>query len=215
VPTITALKEIPRKPKRRIVEFSDAEPVELSLEIIAVQGLLVGRTVTADTLRTACKDDARKMAETFALKLMNRKNCSEQGLRKALTGQGWSGQMADEIVDKCRTWGYLNDKRLAELVVNDAIGRKHLGPARIRQTLRSKGIDEGVGAAAQERAAAAEPPLVEQALAALKGKERGYARLDAETAKRRIIAFLQRRGFGFDTIRAVLARVGAAKEEEE
>lgn len=213
MPTITALKEIPRTPKRRIVEFSDAEPVELSLEVVVLNGLLVGRTVSMETLASARKDDALKTAETFALKLLSRKNCSEQALRKALKGQGYPEPVAEEIVAKCRQWGYLNDKRLAELVVNDAIARKHLGPARIRQTLRDRGITAELGVAAQERAAAVEPPLVEQALAALKGKERGYARLDAETAKRRTIAFLQRRGFGFDTIRAVLARVGQAEEE--
>jgi len=213
--TIAALTQIPGKPKRMRVEFRNGESVELGVDIIARHRLLAGRAVSAEALRAAREEDARKEAEAAALKLLNRKNCSEQELRRALKANGFGERVVDEVVEKCRGWGYLNDRRLAEMVVTDAIERRHLGPARIRQTLRKRGVDDALGVSAQKRAADSEPPLVEQALAALKGKERTYARLDRETARRRMIAFLQRRGFSFDTIRAALERLGEDAGGEE
>jgi len=173
--TIAALTQIPGKPKRMRVEFRNGESVELGVDIIARHRLLAGRAVSAEALRAAREEDARKEAEAAALKLLNRKNCSEQELRRALKANGFGEGVVDEVVEKCRGWGYLNDRRLAEMVVTDAIERRHLGPARIRQTLRKRGVDDALGASAQKRAADSEPSLVEQALAALKGKERTYA----------------------------------------
>lgn len=203
VKTIAALTQIPGKPRRMRVEFRNGEPVELAMDIIARHRLLVGHAVSAETLRAAQEEDARKEAETAALKLLNRKNCSEQELRRTLRANGFGERLVDDVVDKCRGWGYLDDRHLAEMVVTDAIERRHLGPARIRETLRKRGLDTPA-----QQPSGGESSLVDQALAALKGKERTYARLDRETARRRMIAFLQRRGFSFDTIRAALARLG-------
>lgn len=209
VKTIAALTQIPGKPGRMRVEFRNGEPVELAMDIIARHRLLVGHAVSAETLRAAQEEDARKEAETAALKLLNRKNCSEQELRRTLRANGFGERLVDDVVDKCRGWGYLDDRRLAEMVVTDAIERRHLGPARIREALRKRGLE-----ASTQQPSGGESSLVDQALAALKGKERTYARLDRETARRRMTAFLQRRGFSFDTIRAALARLGEDSGEE-
>ena len=141
VKTIAALTQIPGKPGRMRVEFRNGEPVELAMDIIARHRLLVGHAVSAETLRAAQEEDARKEAETAALKLLNRKNCSEQELRRTLRANGFGERLVDDVVDKCRGWGYLDDRHLAEMVVTDAIERRHLGPARIRETLRKRGLD--------------------------------------------------------------------------
>jgi len=208
MPKVTSLEEIPENRKRRHVVFADAPTVELSLEVACAAGLLPGRTVSRAAVRKAQKEDALRRAEEDALALLRRKDRSEAELRRALASAGHGAEVVEAILKKCRGWGYLDDRRLAERLVSDGIELKHLGPARIKRQLRERGLDPALGESVREQIAGEEPSLVERAVAALASKRKSYARLEPEVARRRMIAFLERRGFEFDTIRKALKRVG-------
>jgi len=208
MPKVTSLEEIPENRKRRHVVFADAPTVELSLEVACAAGLLPGRTVSRAAVRKAQKEDALRRAEEDALALLRRKDRSEAELRRALASAGHGAEVVEAILKKCRGWGYLDDRRLAERLVSDGIELKHLGPARIKRQLRERGLDPALGESVRKQVAGEEPSLVERAVAALASKRKSYARLEPEVARRRMIAFLERRGFEFDTIRKALKRVG-------
>ena len=208
MPKVTSLEEIPENRKRRHVVFADAPTVELSLEVACAAGLLPGRTVSRAAVRKAQKEDALRRAEEDALALLRRKDRSEAELRRALASAGHGAEVVEAILKKCRGWGYLDDRRLAERLVSDGIELKHLGPARIKRQLRERGLDPALGESVRKQVAGEEPSLVERAVAALASKRKSYARLEPEVARRRMIAFLERRGFDFDTIRKALKRVG-------
>ena len=208
MPTVTALEEVPGDAKRRHVIFADAPTVELSLEIALEAGLLPGRTVPPSVIEQACWKDALKRTENDALSFLSRKDLSETELRRRLLSRGHAEEYVEAIIEKCRQWGYVDDRRLAEQLVADGVALKHLGPARLRQKLRERGIGEELAEEVLRTFENRQPPLVEQAVSALRGKMRAYARLVPEVARRRMIAYLQRRGFDFDTIREALRRIG-------
>ncbi len=199
MPTVVALDEIDGEPKRRRVVFEGAEAIEIAYESALAAGLLPGRTVDAGAISEAVSDDAARVAERQALSLLSRRNLSESELRKKLVPS--PPAIIDRIVEKCIEWGYLDDKRLAEAIVHDGIELKHHGPARLRRTLRERGIDRDLADEALASSAVDQPSAVEQAMAALSSKRRSYARLEPEVAKRRMMGFLQRRGFDFGTIK--------------
>ena len=214
MPKVTSLEEIPENRKRRHVVFADAPTVELSLEVACAAGLLPGRTVSRAAVRKAQKEDALRRAEEDALALLRRKDRSEAELRRALASAGHGAEVVEAILKKCRGWGYLDDRRLAERLVSDGIELKHLGPARIKRQLRERGLDPALGESVRKQVAGEEPSLVERAVAALASKRKSYARLEPEVARRRMIAFLERRGFDFDTIRKALKRVGHEADDD-
>lgn len=213
MPTITAIEEIEEARKRRRIVFADAESVELSLGIALAMGFLPGREVTPSEIRRAVRDDRLKAAEEAALRLLRTKDRSEAELRRELTKRGHSAEMVRATITKCRGWGYLDDKRLAERIVEEGVKAKHLGPARIRQKLRQRGIDEHTAGALQAQAGGERRDLVDRAVSALRPKMRSYARLEPEVARRRMMGFLQRRGFDFGTIKEATER--AARELDE
>jgi regulatory protein len=205
MPTVKTLEEIHGvrgKKDRRTVVFDDAEPVELSLGIAAAAGLLPGATVTDKAVREALAEDRRTQAQSEALKLLARKDVTEKEMRTHL--REFPADVADAVVAKCREWGYLDDQRFAQHLVNDSIELKKLGPARIRQALRRRGVPDDITEQAMGATAREDSDHVEQALRALRTKRLSYARLDPETARRRMYGFLQRRGFAFDTVRAAV-----------
>jgi regulatory protein len=199
MPVITEFREIPRKPKRRIMVLDDDREIEIGLEIALTAGIAEGRTVTPQGLHRAILDDQLREAQDTALRLLSHKQLSHGELRRKLSLFG--KEAVENAVAKCAEWGYLNDRKLAELIVRDSVELKRHGPRRIRQTLYKRGIDEETANAAVAAFDGEQPPLVEQALAALKSKRRSLERLDEQTARRRITGFLQRRGFDFGTIR--------------
>jgi len=215
MPTVRALEPIPHQPSRRRVVLSDGEAIELSLEVILAADLVPDKTVSPSALAEAQRTDSLKQAEHDALAMLGRKALSVAELKAKLAANGYDQETIDRVIIQCREWGYLDDRRLAEAVIAEGVELKHHGPMRIRQRLRARKIDPDLVEQAERKLAPGQPPLLEQALAALKTKERAYARLTPEVARRRMTAFLQRRGFDFDTIREAMRRFGRALDEAE
>ncbi|HDS74158.1 MAG TPA: regulatory protein RecX [Firmicutes bacterium] len=180
--------------------------LELDHALAIAAGIRVGATISRSDLAELVRKDSIASAEKDALALLTRRDHSEAELRKKLRAKDHDAAAIDVVVARCTDWGYLDDERIARQLVNDAINLKRLGPARIKQKLGELGIDKDVAREAISRAEDNAPSPVEQALGALASKRRSYARLDAETARRRMYGFLQRRGFDFDTVRAAVER---------
>ncbi len=207
MPTVTSIEEIPNdrsKRRRRVIVFDDAASVELDHARAIAAGIRVGGTISQSDLAELVRSDRVALAEKDALALLTRRDHSEAELRKKLRAKEHDAAAIDVVVARCKEWGYLDDERLARHLVNDAINLKRLGPARIKQKLGALGIDKDVAREAVSHAEDDAPSPVEQALGALATKRRSYARLDQETARRRMYGFLQRRGFNFDTVRAAV-----------
>ena len=207
MPRVMALEEMEREPKRRAVVFEDGSRVDMELEIALQAGLLPGRDVPGDVIAEAVERDRLRAAETLALSLLNRKDRSEAHLRRELRKE-FDEAVTDAVVRKCIEWGYVDDQRLAERLTRDSMRLKKLGPARVRQELKRRGITSEMADAVQKEQAAGEPPELDRAMAALASKRMTYGRLDREVAERRAVGFLQRRGFSlsvaFDAVRKFL-----------
>lgn len=207
MPTVKAIEEIPndpRKRRRRVIVFDDAASVELDHALAIAAGIRVDAAIPQADLAELVRKDRIAAAEKDALTLLTRRDHSEAELRKKLRAKDHDATAIDVVIARCKNWEYLDDERFAKQLVNDAINLKRLGPARIKQKLGQLGIDDDIARKAVSHAEENGPSPVEQALSALATKRRNYARLDTETARRRMYGFLQRRGFDFDTVRAAV-----------
>ena len=148
-----------------------------------------------------------KRAFIYSLRTLTRRDHSEAELRRKLTGREFSAEVAEETIVRLKESGYLDDKRFAlnwaESTVRNGRGYGY----RVRFELSRRGIAEEIAAEviAQLSTDFGEAEMLR---ALLLKKFPGFDPLSAdERQRRRIIGYLQRRGF---SLTAVLQALRAA-----
>lgn len=102
-----------------------------------------------------------------------------------------SGAIDDVIDDFCRR-GYLDDSLLADQLVTSGIERKGQGRVALSRALSQRGIPRDVIDAALDEVPDDD---AERALEFARSKARSMSRLDGDTALRRLVGQLARRGY--------------------
>ena len=149
-----------------------------------------------------------------ALRILTRRDYSQTELRQRLTDKGFEPKRIEAALQRCLELGYLDDARYA---LNRATSLMNQGRAvgkRILLDLRQHGVNEETANRALEQAR--EACDEELLLAAL--LERRFANFNYNAApakeRRRVVHFLQRRGFTIDRIMAQLTRKGLEERDE-
>jgi regulatory protein len=149
-----------------------------------------------------------------ALRILTRRDYSQSELRQRLTDKGFDPARIEAALKRCLELGYLNDARYA---LNRATSLMNQGRAvgkRVLLDLRQHGVNEETAnrALEQAREACDEELLLASLL------ERRFANFDYDSApakeRRRVVHFLQRRGFTIDRIMAQLTRRGLETRDE-
>lgn len=83
-----------------------------------------------------------------ALRLLEFRSHSEAELRKKLKTAGGTG--IDEVLEFCREYNFLNDREYAKKLSKDLANLKKYGKRRIKDELRSRGLDDGYIAEAMD-----------------------------------------------------------------
>lgn len=137
---------------------------------------------------------AVEAAEERALAMLRRTDRSSGELRRALAQDELLGEAEIErILERLGELGYLDDARLAEHLVEKHLVRQGKGRMAVERLLRDKGIPpEAIDAALAEHDRDDE---FERARETAIDRARKLRGLDEETATRRLVSFLQRRGF--------------------
>lgn len=129
-----------------------------------------------------------------ALKLLAMRALSAQELRQRLARRGYAVDQITSVVTRLTAARYLDDAEYARTWARSRAHRRSLGPARLGRELRAKGIAEPeISATLDEVFGERDVQSVAEAAALRKLRDlRGLAPL---VARRRLAAFLARRGF--------------------
>lgn len=202
---ITALQPHARNPERIHVHVDGQARLTLSAELVLSLGLHLGDEVDEARLEELERRDQPWRAREAALSLLSHRPRSAAELRRRLARKGFDAEVVDACVEALGGVGVVDDAAFAESLVRDRVRLRPQGRRRIRQELRARGVDEETASAAidevMEGEDASEIDLARAAAARWKprpGEER-------DRARRRLHAFLARRGFGGDAVRTVLA----------
>ena len=120
-------------------------------------------------------------------------------MAQRLKQKGHRGFIIAQAIDELKEKDFLDDKVFAKLWIGDRISLKPSGKNLIVRELRSKGLDdESINAAFNEYEGAFDEyeiarPLARRKLGQMKGVE-------GEKAKKKLLDFLSRRGFSYNTI---------------
>ncbi len=134
-----------------------------------------------------------RRAETRLARALAARGLSEREARDRLRRDGVEQNDVEEIIERLMAVGALDDRVLAEQIVYQSVTRKNHGRRAVAQTLSKRGISRDEIDIALE---ALPDDDYERALEFAQGKAPSLARLDRDTALRRLIGQLSRRGYG-------------------
>ncbi|MFB8388393.1 regulatory protein RecX, partial [Microbacterium sp. NPDC055910] len=139
---------------------------------------------------------AADAAEKVLLKKLRTRSLSVREARAVVVAQDLDAAAVDRLLELFLRRGYLDDAALADQLVYTAVERKGQGRHVIAQTLAKRGIPRDI---ADVAIASLPDDDAERALEFARGKARSLASLDRDTAVRRLMGQLARRGYSGST----------------
>jgi regulatory protein len=211
MPVITGLIPSARKPGRFDLLVDGRHEATLSIETVERLALALGHAY--DDVRDAVQREASFLA-TYdrALNMLALRARSSRELRRQLIRKGEPESQVDAAITRLEVAGFLDDGAFARQFARSKALGGGMSRRRIQQELARRGVARQVGDHAIddvfEEEQLDEGAVVEQAA---RKKLRSLKSLDAETRKRRLYAFLARRGYDLDDIRRAMQAIGGAE----
>lgn len=205
----------PRDPDVRLVTVERLGTLRLGVRDVDALGIVEGALLSGAALHRARRLAARQDARAAALRLLHRRLRSRAELERALRRRGYTGDDVAAVVADLMRVGWIDDVRFARAWIADRLRLRPSGGRRLAAELAARGVDRRVihDALAAALPAAAEDELATAQAAARSRRLRG---LPPVTARRRLAAWLQRRGFGTEAIsRALRTVLGPAGVEQD
>jgi regulatory protein len=202
--TITALRAQENDSQRVNVFLDGTFALGISLDTLAREGLYVGQHIDAACWqRLESAEQASKALHT-ALRFLQTRPRSVAEVRERLQRKQFATPLIERTIERLSDMGMLDDSAFARFWVENRNACRPRGPQALRSELYRKGIDRAViDTTLQDEALMGDEH--ERALLLARGVLAKYANSpDRATFQRRLGGYLQRRGFGYDSIRPIL-----------
>jgi len=198
---------VQKKNRERMNVFLDGE-FAFGISLLAAARLRVGQELTADEIEQLQDADAYQRAYNAALRYLSYRARSQAEVEHHLHEKAYAPEVVDATVARLLDVGYLDDVAFAEAWLRERARLRPKGARALRYELRQKGLDADV-----IDHALVDLDEEELAWCAVQSKLDNWQRLDAQTFQRKLSGYLSRRGFGYDTMRAVSERADALRAE--
>ena len=207
MPLITAIVPSPRHPGRFTILVDGKSHATLSLDAIERLGLAVGGDVTGLEERIEA-EAARLKVYDRALNMLAFRARSSAELARSLVRKGEPRELVDHAVARLQEQGLLDDAAYAQSFTRTKVLGAQQSRRRVQQELARKRVARTVTDAAIstvfEEEGVDQRAIVEQAA---RKKLRSLTKLDPVVQRRRLYAFLARRGYDSEDIRHAMDAV--------
>lgn len=207
--TITRLVRQQKDPDRVSVFVDGAFALGVHMDLVAEFGLAVGRRLTGAERARLAEADAVYRARAAAYACLAYRARTEAELRRKLREKGFDEAVITPVLDRLRSLGYLDDAAYARQFARARLDGKGHGPRRIRADLRRRGVAPALIEAALTDTVASDDLLAQARRHAEKCRKRLARETDPRKRRRKLTAFLLRRGFDYETVRRVVDDVEA------
>jgi regulatory protein len=195
-------------------EVEETEQITSSPEPSRTAGLFskafgLERDAAEAAANTAAGDDAEpestkrtkpeKRAENVSIAALTRRGMSRWELEKTLVSRELEPEVIEAELDRLESVGLVDDGALAETIVRTQHDRKGLGRGALTAELRRRHIDQEHIDAALEQVDDDDEQSRATELALKRASQ--LSSYDFDTAKRRLTAFLMRKGYGSSVVR--------------
>ncbi len=208
---VTALRPTKRDPDRIAVDLDGSFAFALPAQLVADERIEVGDALDGARVSALLAADQASRATEAALVFLGYRPRSEKEVRDRLRRGGYDQEAIDQAITRLHGWRYLDDADFARRWVENRTTHRPRGKRLLQQELRHKGIDTETA-----REVIAEVDLDEIGAAETLARRRlpAYAGDDPVAIRRRLGAYLARRGYGYDVIRVALERALGDAEDE-
>jgi regulatory protein len=206
---ITALKVQKRDPNRVNV-YLDGE-FAFGLTKIVAAWLQVGQVLSSEKISSLQSQETLEVAYLKALHYLSYRPRSESEVESSLKEKGFDEGVIAYVLERLKQDRYLGDEQFAQLWVENRSSFRPRSRRMLRYELRQKGVSE-------ENISNALDGAEEESSLAYQAAARYASRLKDEewdTFRKRLAAFLARRGFSYGTISPVVRTVWTELHAEE
>jgi len=201
---LTGLAPDPHRPDYRLVDVDRGRFASLRATDLADLELRIGAEIPAVIFARLQELADVEAAHRAALRAVARRAHARGDLRRRLLQKQHPPAAVDAALDRLRSAGLIDDARFA-VDYAAAKARRGRGPSRLARDLQAQGVDRRVAEDAVRTSLAAEGVDPIEAVRALAEKRaRQLSGLPAAVRKRRLVAFLVRRGFNGGDVREVV-----------
>jgi regulatory protein len=236
---ITALQADPGDPEKIHLFVDGRHAMSVTLDVAAAEKLAVGQAISPERLERLHRAEELQRVYESALRFLSYRPRSAREVEMRLRKKGHAPEEIDAVMERLRKQRYIDDAEFARFWVSNRMSFSPRGPRLLKSELRQKGVPQDVvdtvlaeQAEAQEEAEQRAEEVAEiwgrergdepapgtdlaNALALAEKKMRVYGRLDPQTARRRLFAFLMRRGYDYETVNSAVRRVITPASEAE
>jgi regulatory protein len=198
---VTGIERIAKRRNRVRVYVDGVAVTELPAAVARGEGLAPGRAVERAEIDAIVAKEQRRAAMATAAAMLARRPRSERQIRQRLGQRRTEPEVIDATIARLREVGLVNDAAYAQSWAESRNRSSPRGRRLVVQELRTAGVETGVATGAAEQ--------IDDADAAYRlaaSRMRSLARLERDAFRARLGALLQRRGFGWDVVRATVDR---------
>ena len=204
------------RPAGRFEVLVDGTPLAtLSLEAIERLQLAVGRSVAGLEERIS-REAAQLTVYDRALNMLAFRARASAELARSLVRKGEEKEHVAWAIARLQEQGLLDDAAFAQAFTRAKVLGANQSRRRVQQELARKGVERGVSDAAID-AVFDEEGVDQRSIVedAARKKLRSLRALDPAVRRRRLYAFLARRGYDADDIRLAMVSVGTSPDPED
>jgi regulatory protein len=191
---ITAVDVDPRRPDSVKLEIEGARFGAVPRDLVSDEGLVVGRVVDPELQDRLARAADAEAAYRTVLRALEVRSYARGDLARRMLRKGHQRQAVETALERASRFGLLDDATFARSYVQTRSARGR-GPARLVRDLLSMGVERGL----IDRAIAAEwseeTDKTAMPLALAKKRAAQLGGLPRQTRRRRVVAYLARRGF--------------------
>jgi regulatory protein len=213
---ITSIEPQKKNPTRRNI-FADGDFVAgVSAETLLRFGLRVGDEVAPPLIAAIEKAEELVSAKGVALRFLTVRPRTEREIRDKLREKEFGDEEIAQTIASLKASGLLDDAAFARMYIRDALAGRGAGRILLKKKLLLLGVEKStIDEALEETFAGVDVQAAALALARQFVKKTQNLKKDEPSQKRRnrVSSFLKRKGYGWDTIEAVLKQVFTDSEE--
>lgn len=204
---ITAIKPQRKNKNRFNVYIDNSFAFGVHEDVLILHNLTVGKELSTDYINEVILAEEQSKAKNCALRLLSYRARSEYEIRNRLDQKGYEREIIEETVRFLKKNNYIDDYAFAKALVNDELNLKQSGEGLIRQKLFQKGISKEIIQKVLDEILDEEKSLAACINLAEKKLNSTYRDDAPKDQMRKIVAFLQRRGYPYSMIKKVVGEI--------
>ena len=202
---ITAIKADPREPDLRKIQSGSKVIGRIRRQDVESLQLAVHDELDASMLDAIAACARRVALRLRAIRSLSRAAASRQRLATRLAPHADNFEQVTTILDELEQDGLLDDAVAADQIAQEVLRRGPIGTYKLTAMLRSRGFAGDLSRSVAAKYLDDRDELADAMEAAQKAA-RGLDRLPPETARRRLIGRLARKGFSASVVRETVER---------